>query len=168
MNTVAEIIEAARQRILAHRIECSMDLLEYVSFWASLEDVALEVLQEEAVREGLYRCPGERYSLALQSAISQARNAIQLGLIGSEAELGAFIQAMVDSLKRFRHEDRTLSDLSIDARQGGLYELIAPLGRGDQDGSTNHSHGPQWHSAYSRSRSDYGAQGGIEVHGKTK
>ena len=128
MNTVAEIIEAARQRILAHRIECSMDLLEYLSFWASLEDVALEVLQEEAVREGLYRCLGERYSLALQSAISQARNAIQLGLIRSEAELGAFIQTMVDSLKRFRHEDRTLSDLSIDARQGGLYELIASLG----------------------------------------
>jgi hypothetical protein len=54
MNTVTEVIEAARQRILAHRIECSMDLLEYLSFWASLEDMALEVLQEEAVREVLY------------------------------------------------------------------------------------------------------------------
>jgi hypothetical protein len=142
MNTVTEVIEAARQRILAHRIECSIDLLQYLSFWASLEDVALEVLQEEAVREGLYRCLGERYSL-LQSAISQARNAIQLGFIGSEAELAAFIQTMGDSPKRFRREDRTLSDLSIDARQGGLYELIAPLGRADQDGSTNNSHGPQ-------------------------
>jgi hypothetical protein len=38
MNTVTEIIEAARQRILAHRIECSMDLLEDLSFRASLED----------------------------------------------------------------------------------------------------------------------------------
>lgn len=45
MNTVTEIIEAARQRILAHRIRCSVDLLEYLSFWASLEDVALEVLR---------------------------------------------------------------------------------------------------------------------------
>ena len=31
MNAVTEIIEAARQRILAHRIECSVDLLEYLS-----------------------------------------------------------------------------------------------------------------------------------------
>jgi hypothetical protein len=167
MNTAAEIIEAARQRIRAHRIECSVDLLEYLSFWASLEDVDLEVLQEEAVRQGLYRCLGQQYALALKSAISQARNAIQLGMIGSEAELAAFIQTMGDSLKCFRREDRTLSDLSIDARQAGLFELIAPLGRGDQDASTN-SHGPQWNSAYSRSRSDYGTHGGIEVPGKTK
>jgi hypothetical protein len=168
MNTAAEIIEAARQRILAHRIECSMDLLGYLRLRASLEDIPLERLQEEAVRQGLYRYLGERYAWALQSAISQARSAVQMGLIGSEAELAAFIQTKGDSLERFRREDRTLSDLFIDARQGGLYELIAPLGRGDQDGSTNNSHGSQWHSAYSRSRSDYGTHGGIEVHGKIK
>ena len=74
--------------------------------------MALEVLQEQAVREGLYRCLGERYSFALQSAISQARNAIQLGLIGSEPELAAFIQTMAASLKRFRREDRTLSGVA--------------------------------------------------------
>ena len=55
MNTVAEIIEAARKRILAHRIQCSVDLLEYLIFRSSVEDVTLEVLQEEAVRRGLYR-----------------------------------------------------------------------------------------------------------------
>jgi hypothetical protein len=32
MNTVTEIIEAARQRILVHRIRCSVDLLEYLRF----------------------------------------------------------------------------------------------------------------------------------------
>ena len=128
MNPAAEIIEAARKRILVHRIQCSVDLLEYLSFRSSVEDVTLEVFQEEAVRQGLYRYLGQQYALALQSAISQARNAIQLGVIGSEAELTAFIHTLTDSLKRFRREDRTLSDLSIDARQGGLYELIGSLG----------------------------------------
>ncbi len=54
MNTVTEVIQGAWQRILAHRIDCSVDLLEYLSFRSSVEDVPLKVLQEEAVRQGLY------------------------------------------------------------------------------------------------------------------
>ena len=164
MNTVAEIIDAGRQRILTHRIECSVDLLEYLSFRASRENVPLELLQEEAVREGLYLCLGHQYALALQTAISQARNAIQLGLIRSEAELVDFIQVRAGSLKRFRR-DRVLSDLLIDARQEDLYELIK---KGDRHGSTNHSLNPQHDSTDARPRGAERDTGGIGIYGQTE
>jgi hypothetical protein len=165
MNTVAEIIEAARQRILAHRIQCSVDLLEYLSFRSSVEDVTLEVLKEEAVRQGLYRYLGEQHALALQSAISQATKLIQLGLICSEAELAGFIQSLAESLSCFRCEDRALCDLIIDARQGGLYELIK---EGDRDGSTNLSLNPQYDSTSARPRGAERTTGGIGIYGQTE
>src|SRR5450432_3586882 len=165
MNTVAEIIEAARQRILAHRIQCSLDLLEYLSFRSSVEGVTLEVLQEEAVRQGLYRYLGEQYALALQSAISQATKSIQLGLVCSEAELGGFIQSMAESLSCFRREDRARCDLLIDARQEGLYELIK---KGDRHGSTNHSLNTQNDSTDARPRGAERNSGGIGIYGQTE
>jgi hypothetical protein len=125
MNALTEIIEDTAERVLAHRIESSMALLEYLSFRASFEeDLSVEQLQQEAVKRGIYYLLGKRYALALQSAITLASEAILNGMIHSTDELALFLHGAAAALACFRRENKALLDLQIEARQEGLYRLL--------------------------------------------
>ncbi len=125
MSALTEITSDGLQRILAHNIHGSRGLLKHLYLKASFdESVTVEQLQQEAVRQGLYRLLGKRYALALSSMIALAEDAILHRQINSDDELAIFLEGAAASLNRFDRGDKALRDLRIDARQKGLYTLI--------------------------------------------
>ncbi len=82
-------------------------------------------LQEEAVRRGLYRYMGQRYAELLEMVLCRTPQCISLGRIKTEDELRHYLIDLAPSLVQFRDLDLVRKDLLIEARQTGLFSLVA-------------------------------------------
>ena len=125
MNPIVEIVEAAEREVLAHTIESTRGLRTY--FCEHGGEVRLSLLQDEAVRRGLYRYMGECYAKSLETVLCRTRQCISLGRIETEDELRHYLINLAPSLVRFRDLDLVVKDLLIEARQTGLFSLVAHL-----------------------------------------
>ena len=123
MDPIVEIVEAAEREVLAHTIESTRGLRAYLCLHGS--EGKLGLLQEEAVRRGLYRYMGERYAQVLGATLCRTRQCILSGRIQTEDALKQYLRRMAETLVRFRDLDLVIIDLLIEARQTGLYSLIA-------------------------------------------
>ena len=125
MERLVDIVDAAEREVLAHTIESTRGLRAY--FCEHGGEAGLSLLQDEAVRRGLYRYMGEFYAQALSSVLCRTRQCICLGRIKTEGELSHYISALAPSLVRFRDLDLVVKDLLIEARQMGLFSLVSQL-----------------------------------------
>ena len=125
MKPIVEILEAAERAVLAHTIESTRGLRAYLCQHGG--EAQLSLLQDEAVRRGLYRYMGQRYAELLETVLCRTRQCISLGRIKTEDELRHYLIDLAPSLVRFRDLDLVVKDLLIEARQTGLFSLVAQL-----------------------------------------
>ena len=123
MNPLVEIVEAAEREVLAHTIESTRGLRAFLCQHGGEERLSL--LQEEAVRRGLYRYMGECYAKVLETMLCRTRQCIVLGRIRTDEELRLYLIDRAGSLVRYRDLALAINDLLIHARQTGLYSLLA-------------------------------------------
>ena len=100
MKPIVEIVEAAEREVLAHTIESTRGLRAYCCEQGG--EARLDLLQDEAVRRGLYRSMGECYAKLLSSVLCRTRQCIFLGRIKTEDELSHYLIEVAPSLVRFR------------------------------------------------------------------
>lgn len=134
MKPIVEIVEAAEREVLAHTIESTRGLRAFLCQHGGEEQLSL--LQEEAVRRGLYRYMGECYAKELESMLSRTRQCIALGRIRTDDELRLYLIELAGSLVRYRDLALAINDLLIHARQTGVYSLLASAAAENQ-----HHHG---------------------------
>ena len=127
MDQIVEIVEAAEREVLAHTIESTRGLRAYLYLHG--EEAKLGLLQEEAVRRGLYRYMGECYAKELEATLLRTRRCIVLGRIKTNDELKIYLTDMAATLVRFRGFALVINDLATQARQTGLCSLHAHLRR---------------------------------------
>ena len=125
MEPIADVVRAAKGEVLAHNIESTRGLHAYLLLHGGETGVA--ALQEEAVRQGLYLYMGLVYSRALRAALDQARRCILARRITADGELRHYLENVALTLEHYRDLDLVENDLLIDARQMGLYSLMAQL-----------------------------------------
>ncbi len=130
MNPIVEIVEAAEREVLAHTIESTRGLRAYFCQHGGQERLSL--LQEEAVRHGLYRYMGECYAMVLETMLCRTRQCIAFGRIKTDDELRLYLINLAGSLVRYRDLALARNDLLIHARQTGLYSLLASTSAGLQ------------------------------------
>jgi len=130
MDPIVEIVEAAEREVLAHTIESTRGLRAYLCQRGGEEQLSL--LQEEAVRRGLYRCMGQHYAKVLETMLCRARQCIAFGRIKTDDELRVYLIELAGSLVRYRDLALAMNDLLIHARQTGLYSLLASTGAHQQ------------------------------------
>ncbi len=123
MNPIVEIVEAAEREVLAHTIESTRGLRAYLCEHGG--ETRLSLLQDEAVRRGLYRYMGERYAKLLDTVLCRTRQCIAFGRIRTEDELRLYLVDLAGSLVRYRDLALAINDLLIHARQTGLYSFLA-------------------------------------------
>ncbi len=127
MNPIVEIVDAAEREVLAHTIESTRGLRAFLCQHGGEEQLSL--LQEEAVRRGLYRYMGECYAMVLEGLLCRTRQCIAFGRIKTDDELRVYLLSLAGSLVRYRDLALAKNDLFIHARQTGLYSLLASTGR---------------------------------------
>ena len=123
MDPIVEIVEAAEREVLAHTIESTRGLRAYFCHHGG--EAQLSLLQEEAVRRGLYRYMGECYTKLLETMLCRTRQCIALGRIRTDEELRLYLIDLAGSLVRYRDLALAINDLIIHARQTGVYSLLA-------------------------------------------
>ena len=123
MNPIVEIVEAAEREVLAHTIESTRGLRAYLCQHGG--EAQLTLLQEEAVRRGLYRYMGECYAKVLETMLCRTRQCIAFSQIKTDDELRVYLIDLAGSLVRYRDLALAKDDLLIHARQTGLYSLLA-------------------------------------------
>ena len=122
MDPIVAIVAAAKREVLAHTIESTRGLHAYLDLHGGAERLSL--LQEEAVRQGLYRYMGKIYAEILEATLKRTRRCILAGRIGTDDELKRFLVHLAGNLEQYRDLDRVINDLLIEARQTGLYSLL--------------------------------------------
>jgi hypothetical protein len=127
MAPIVEIVEAAEREVLAHTIESTRGLRAYLCQHGGKERLSL--LQEEAVRRGLYRYMGECYAKELEATLCRTRRCIALGRIKTDDELKFYLTDLAATLVRYRDLAPAINDLLIQARQTGVYSLLAHIRR---------------------------------------
>jgi hypothetical protein len=130
MDPIVEIVEAAEREVLAHTIESTRGLRAYLRQHGGEEQLSL--LQEEAVRRGLYRYMGQDYAKVLETRLCRARQCTAFGRIKTDDELRIYLIELAGSLVRYRDLSLAINDLLIHARQTGLYSLLASTGAHQQ------------------------------------
>ncbi len=126
MNTLADyIISEAEERVYSGRILSGGALTSFLHAASCREGAVSErELIDAALDKGLYADLGSKYQRRLTGIIDEARREIEMGAITSSASLREFLELTARSVIDGYDPLKVLSDLLIDARQGGLYERL--------------------------------------------
>ncbi len=126
MNTLSNyIVRDAEERIYSGRILSGGALTSFLQA-ASYRDGAVSEreLIDAALDRGLYADLGSKYQRRLNGIIDEARRQIAMSAITSSASLREFLDHAAPSVIGGYDSLKVERDLLIDARQGGLYELL--------------------------------------------
>jgi hypothetical protein len=119
------IIHEALERIVAGRILSSGNLTSFLQAASNRDGLVTERdLIDAALRKGLYADLGRKYQLNLNAVIDSARGKIADGAIQTAAQLRLFLEREAPKIPGGSDPLKIERDLLIDARQGGLYELL--------------------------------------------
>lgn len=119
------IVHEAEERICAGRILSSANLTSFLQAASNRDGLVAERdLIDAALRMGLYADLGRKYQSRLNAVINAARGEIAIGAIRSAAQLRSFLEAEAPKVVCGSDPMKIERDLLIDARQGGLYDLL--------------------------------------------
>lgn len=127
MTTITDyIIRAAQERIAAGRILSGGHLTSFLQAASDREGLVAERdLLDAALQKGLYSTLGRKYQAQIDEIIESAHKEIKSGgVIGNSIELRAFFEGAAPQVLGGYDPQKVETDLLIDARQKGLYELL--------------------------------------------
>jgi hypothetical protein len=119
-----QLMDRAETRILAHEIYTGGALTAFLEKECGALNLNFEFAYTEALSRGLYRVLGERYQKVLTSTIRMAEEDIRSGLIENMADLRFYFESVARNYVPRMPREKVVVDLTIDARQAGLFELL--------------------------------------------
>jgi hypothetical protein len=119
-----QLMDRAETRILAHEIYTGGALTAFLEKECRALNLNFESAYTEALSRGLYRVLGERYQKVLTSTIRMAEEDIRSGLIENMADLRFYFESVARNYVPRMPREKVVVDLTIDARQAGLFELL--------------------------------------------
>jgi hypothetical protein len=117
----------AETRILARNIYTGGALTEFLEKECEASNLNFDLAYAEALARGLYRFLGEQYQAALTFTIQQAAEDIIGGLIENKADLRFYFESAARNSISHMPREKAIRDLTIDARQAGLFDLLESL-----------------------------------------
>lgn len=122
MDFITTVLTSARKKILALEIQNTGMLTDFLEEAAAIDlEITSRDMIDAAIKAGLYVFMGRQYQLGLDSVIALAGEAIANDIIATDDELLGYLSRKVPSIANGIDPAKTLTDLKIDARQGGLY-----------------------------------------------
>lgn len=125
-----QLMYRAETRILARDIYTGGALTEFLEKECEASNLNFNSAYAEALERGLYRFLGEQYQAALTFTIQQASEDIIDGLIQNKDDLRLYFESVAGNSIAQMPSKKVIVDLTIDARQAGLFDLLESLSVG--------------------------------------